>query len=476
MAPQAEKAYGKSLQVLSALPRANFDQRTQLGENWIRWGQVAAYMQRRDLALERFEKAASWHAELMHEQPRSFLIRVNMARSLLLLGSMQVRMNQPARASKTYDQCYAILKGLVQEQPAYPDLRVILADLLSRSADVDHDANRLEAEEIKFAEAEALFDVLWRESQGLPALPSVWLAHVARRSTILLRAGRFAEAKKALTRAEELPELDLTKTNLADIDKLCRALRNLATLARRQKDWDQAERIFDRIVLMRRWVLERVPNEAGFKQSLAYALNNLSNLYRQTQRKDQARKTLREAIDLKREGLTLTPESAGRTYSLALSLHNLAGLTIEAELKQDAALLLEEAVTLQEQAVRLQDVNRHRVMLGNSLEARALLQLDLGNSSLLLGAADRIGKLLPKRSSTPYRVCLLLCRHLANAPTDLNAATRSKLEERATTQLQLAVQRKRPTRKELETDPRFDPIRSSPAFEDQFGTEGKAWK
>ncbi len=470
-AREAEQAYGQALELLQSVPDPDRAQGKQLGATLIRWGQSAAWLQKRGVARERYEKAVTLYEKLRSQDPQSFLVRLNQSRAYILLAGMEARMSQLQEAHDHDSKALEILRGLAREQPGYPDLRVRLADLLSRLAALDLDLGEVAASRAKFAEAQAQFEDLWREVPNLSELASSWLAHLARRSGILLREGRDQEAMKVLALAENLPEPDLAQSHLFDIDKLCRVLRNVATLARRQKRWGQAEKSFDRVVGIRRWVLEQMQKDPASQMSLAYALNNLANLYRETKRKDLARKVLREAIALKREVLIATPESGGRTYSLGLSLHNLAGLLIEADRKPEAMEILDEAVERQEQALLLQDVKRVRIQLCNSLEAQALLRCDLGDPGLLLGAAERIRSLLPQRSSTAYRVGLLLCRYLTVAGDSLKDDARSELEEEVVTELGEALQRKRLTKEALFQDVRLDSVRNSAAFVRRFGKE-----
>lgn len=476
LAAKAEAAYGKALEQLQALKDPTPDQKAQLAETWIRWGQVAAQQQKRDLALERYQRSVTLHRDLLESDPESFLLRINLARSLLLQASMEARLGRPVDGGQHYREATDVLRHLIAEQPRYPDLRVMLADILSRSARLDHDMGEGAQVDQKFREAEGLFEQLWTEAPGLPSLATAWVAHIARRSSLLLRDGREDEAMRTLALAKELPDPDLAHANLSDIDKFCRVLRNVATLARIRKKWDQAERSFERVIALRRWVLQRVPDEPGFKISLAFALNNQGHLYLDTNRKGEAMKVLREAIRLKREVLALTPGSAPRTYSLALSLHNLAGLEIEASRKRRASVLLKEAVELLDRALGMQDQKRFRVRLCNALEAYALLQADLGDPSRLRDTARRIGELLPERSSTPYRNAILICRYLELEGTGLEPAVKTGLEKQVVDSLARAIERKRIVRKNVFEDARFAVVRGTEAFDGRFGKKNPPHK
>jgi hypothetical protein len=267
---------------------------------------------RRDLTAQ----ATGSLAELLRAEPGNPALRLEIGKTLNVLGDLQRDQGELAQAADSHRRALQVLDRLAVEHPRERDYAAERAAAYQNLALAQQLAKQADAAEANYLKALNLLLDLDAEHRDWPVRLR-YLAHT--RGNLAALYGETDRTEQALA---------LTVQVVADLTELVRAEQEAA---RRELD----------------------------RQRLARALDNLGVFHAQQKRPDAARKAMSEALKIREQLVAADGRNADFRHDLARSWYNLARLILGEPLKEEG---LVQAQVYLEQAIRTnQDLgNRHR--------------------------------------------------------------------------------------------------------------------
>jgi serine/threonine protein kinase len=402
---------------------------TALGISALVGGMLAYNIMVRHRA-ERLAQEAEW---LAHEFALTQQAFDDSTTTLLkLLSSGKSDRGSLARLLQTQVDKYQTLKQQASESF---DRQAQVAAEAFRLAGISKDLRFPDQAEHFYAEAEQLYERLYRRQPDNLPLGREYIGCIHDRGNLYTSLRRYGEAHEAYSRALTLrqdlaashPATEEMKLDLAQsYNNLASHYYNLGDRYERQDDYTKSQSFYQAALELLEGLHRAQPEEPRRRQELARTYYNLSNLYFELDRDKEAGETCIKALELQRQLVASYPAQLEYAVHLCASLTNLGRWRRRAH-DGAGALKYYDAATKNLQAILAREGSAtYQAMVSEFMQrarwGKAGALALAGDYVAGMSEADKLGKDESLRNNLFNRACVL-------APA--SAAARSKDPQRA---------------------------------------------
>jgi serine/threonine protein kinase len=352
---------------------------------------------------ELLDKARRFYARFTEQKPDSENLRQEMARAHFRLADIYRILEQPANATKEYEEAINQFQSLVTDYPSRAEYRQALANSYNWLGET------LRPQRVSAAAADKAYVNAIRLQQDLihaNAENRDYQRELARthynRGILRYSIEDFKDSEADFRAAIQiLQPLAAKDPSPAASQELARAYNNLATLLRQNDRVDEAKELYERAISVHQQIAKADPENREYKQELATYNNNLAMLL-------VDENSLAPAEQRNRDALNLIQDLASPALSLGTELANVHSLRCQilASSKYGEALAeCQRSLDSLNQLVKIQgsrertDFQRLFRDLGYNYAAVAKQSLAGGATAVAQSAIQDLARVMPNMSA-----------------------------------------------------------------------------
>jgi serine/threonine-protein kinase len=477
------------------------------------------------LRRELFQRASNFYQGFAEDSPNDPDLRIEVAEAYERVGDIAIALGDPDEAQAAYRKSIEALESLDPASAAADDVRLRLGRTLDSFGEVARKSGNLSLAEQRYQRA---IELLRTADPGNPAALSQYARACYNRGLLFIEQGRPKEAEESLKESIDCFEDLIAASDPAGSSQdgkehrqgLARAYINLGLLLRGQGESQRGEAAYRKAVALLRALLDENPQSQQYRYELATVLLNLGNAllgnsaqlqeaesrlresreqlallvqdYPDTpnylkglanannslgslcfndRRREDTEQAWREASDLFTRLISIEPGVPEHLSLAALNQNNLAHLSATRRDFQAAYDFYTAAVQLQQQALdATPNQQQRRTYLRQHYRGLAEVCLELRRGEEARDAARRLCALDDTPANDHYRAARFLARSLpllalqAGASSEQADEQRRQLVDEVVAKIERALAAGFSDRDDLDKQPDFEELRTTPQF------------